>query len=226
MIKTRYLACAAAAVFVAGCVAGFINRSSYTNFADLEDPFDSMEVGLFSDGMMDIITDDNYLQDIEKDSAYILRVKGTGSYEFEYKHWMQTAIVEEVYKGSDVAAGEEITIAARGDNLYMGEEFYGANMYFSNVMQEGEEYLVFLEEKLELVEDPKTVYVTPMLITPTIYALEDGASKPVESDGRAGNTAEYATVKDYEYFALSDEALDALYDLKHRALQLYVSTKE
>lgn len=150
-------------------------------------------------------------------SSIIIRAKSIDN-DFTFKSFKQNVEVLEVYKGEGLTKGEKIAITKGGWQLYFDD--MTANLNYLNLMQPGEEYLIFLEGTLENPYENNVLYLLPDLIIPPIFNYED-------KDNVVINVPEdnlyvpYEKVKNNEFFVSSDETLESLMEAKHELLQKY-----
>lgn len=149
-------------------------------------------------------------------SPIIIRAKSIGG-EYTFKNILQHVEVQEVYQGEGLNKGEKITITNIGWGLFFDD--MSANLNFINLMEPGEEYLIFLDGKLANPYE-SNVYLLPDLIIPPVFNYED--KEHVILDVPEDNPyVPYAKVKNNEFFVNSEEALDALMEAKHALLEKY-----
>lgn len=205
----------AAALFIA-IIIGIIYRQSYTNITAQPNPLENFSVALWDvnigpPNFMDILRDEL------PESQFIIRAKSLGQIEYRFKIKKQLVEVLEVYKGDELKAGDVIWVTSLGSRFFFQD--MTANMGFVNVMEPNQEYLIFLEEKLESMNKNEVVYGVPGFIISPIFSYNDYDHKIISvSDGVS---VPYKEVKDNEFFVSSEEALQALMNLKHDLLQLY-----
>lgn len=204
----------AAALFIA-IIIGIIYRQSYTNITAQPNPLENFSVALWdvNIGPPDFI---DLLRDELPESNFIIRVKSLGQIEYLFKAKKQLVEVLEVYKGDEIEVGDVIWVA--GGPLFF--DGMTANMGFVNVMEPNQEYLIFLEEKLESMNKKEVVYGVPGFIISPIFSYND-YDHELLSVSEGNRYVPYKEVKNNEFFVSSEEALQALMNLKHDLLQLY-----
>ncbi len=158
------------------------------------------------------------------ESEIILKVRATGEKQYLYSIFQQGAEVETVYKGSEELENQHIWLARYSWQVYFeGDQRY-ADTGFVNYMQEGKEYLVFLDGKMDasVVKTAYPVYdvAENCLITP-IFCLEDGENVVV-APGEDNSYVDYSLVSNNEFFACTQAGMDALEELKEYFLSRYV----
>lgn len=197
-------------------IIGIIYRQSYTNITAQPNPLENFSVALWDvnigpPNLMDILRDEL------PESQFIIRAKSLGQIDYVYKAKKQLVEVLEVYKGDELEVGDVIWVVAGGPLFF---EVMTANMGFVNVMEANQEYLIFLEEKIETMNKNEVVYGVPGFIISPIFSYND-YDHEILSVSEDNRYVPYKEVKDNEFFVSSEEALQALMNLKHDLLQLY-----
>lgn len=195
-------------------------RMSYTNL--LKEKGDSA----FSVAMLGDYADDTFFQDYKKileEAPYIYKVKATGERIYETKSIGQRAVVEKVFCGNNELVGEDILLIGNYRLFFLeqesGEIMYAMNTGFVNYMQEGHEYLVFIEEQLESPGMGMLYKLVSGIVTPIFdYSPHDNIvfNTPDENSG-----IPYKQVEDNEFFAGTQKTLDNLLDLKKNMIEKY-----
>ena len=130
-------------------------------------------------------------------------------------------VIQEVYAGTGVEQGDEVYITSGHWSLNVDGTPSSIQRGFVNIMEVGSEYLVFAED---IMEDWKTgtlvVKLYDNFIIAPMFSYEEHQNvvMPV-SDG--STYVAYKDVKDNEFFATSEEALQIMEGLKRQMLSLY-----
>ena len=129
--------------------AGLICRQSFTDISQEDKPFDNFEIGLLSENTA--LNIEEYAENsLEDNSRYILKVTPTDKVRFSFLCYTEPVEILEIYKGDDLQIGEEIEILRDSSHIFWDlNDTDGINMGFVNLMNESEEYLVFLDKKIE-----------------------------------------------------------------------------
>ena len=196
---------------------GIIFRQTYTNITAQPNPLENFSVALFDtdmgpENLMDIMRDEL------PDSNMIIRAKSFGEIDFRFKRNNQLIEVLEVYKGDELEVGDEIWVTASSWGLFFDD--MTANLTFVNVMKPDQEYLIFLDEKVETMDDEEVVYSIPSFIIPPIFSYSDHDNK-ILNVSENNRYVPYKEVKDNEFFVSSKEALEGILSLKDEMLELY-----
>ena len=208
-------------------VAGYslYGRMSYTN--ELEDPGeDTFQVAMLGD-----YADDNFFQDYEKkleDAAVVLKVKATGERVYEAKSIGQGAVVEQVFRGDETLVGEKILLVGNYRLFFLeqdnGEILHAMNMGFVNYMQEGHEYLIFLQGQVESLGMGVMYQLVPGIIS-SIFDYEKH-DHVIPTDIKENNGIMYSQVAENEFFVDSEVLLHRLEELKIKQLEKFSEDSE
>ena len=154
-------------------------------------------------------------------SNLIIRVKVTGDLEHLFKADRQKAEICEIYKGEDLKIGEEIYLISDNWSLVTTYEPMSLQRGFVNILNTGSEYLVFCDRIV--IEAPEKIPVAMIcedyFFTP-VFSYDDHTNiiVPVSEDS---TYVSYEFVRDNEFFAASQEALECMLELKSELLSLY-----
>ena len=218
MIRLKYTIIISGILVLLAGIFGLSKRNTYVDITKQENPLDEFEVGIFTDDLIEIVEKQEFADLYQENSQYIVKVKCDSGIEFAHATTLQYALVEEVYKGEGLSAGDRIAIVKGGGSLSSGS----INIHFVNYMESGKEYLVFLEERIRIPETKEIMYMPPGLIVTPVFAYDDTKeSRPQSYEGDYAVT-EYKNVKDYEFFAESEEGLAVLWELKRKLMEPYL----
>ncbi|WP_078553744.1 hypothetical protein [Bacillus alkalicellulosilyticus] len=201
---------------VIAVVVGVFFRQTYTNVTA-----DSNGMENFSVALWDFDISPSLIEAMREDlpeSNFIIRAKSDGEKEFTFRNNTQFVEILEVYRGEGLDIGERIGITSHRWLFFFDD--MTANVSFINVMQPGEEYLIFLEEEIDLVQKKDRLFVVPELIVSPIFNYED-KSHTIINVPEENRYVPYKDVKGNEFFVSSEEALEALMDVKHELLERY-----
>lgn len=197
---------------------GLICRSSYTDVSKSTNPFDSFEVGLLSEFSSQYL-EEYFNNSLENESKYILKVKATGKINFSFKCYSETVSVMEVYKGEEMSNNQEIEIVRNSSTIYWNMNNANCiNTGFVNKLNAGEEYLIFIGEKLDC--SYKTIYkTTPCEVAPIFsYTHHDNSV----AQGKNGiSSIGYTKVKENEFFIKDEYSLNVLEKSKKKFISKY-----
>lgn len=157
---------------------------------------------------------------------YILRVKPVADMELSYNTSSQMVVVFEVYKGEGINIGDRLDIVF-GWSVNLDEDRSGSstyntvNMGFINELSQDEEYLVFLNAKIDSPDSSDMVFTTPNFTINTIFCYSDIENSIPELESSLESYVSYKKVENNEFFVQSEYGLSLLNDLKWKLLELY-----
>ena len=190
--------------------AGLICRQSFTDISQEDKPFDNFEIGLLRENTALNIKE--YAENsLENGSSYILKVTPTDKVKFSFLCYTESVEILEIYKGDDLQIGDEIEILRDSSHIFWDlNDTDCANMGFVNLMNENEEYLVFLEKKIE--NEP--VYKTYPCLMSAIFSYSN-RDNAVLTDNKFRNTG------NNEFFTSDENALEILESVKSVLIEKY-----
>ncbi len=152
------------------------------------------------------------LEDALRDADYVLKVSCDGNTEVSFGMTIQDVTVLETYTGLQSLDGKSIHLVSSSEEICFGE-LWGNELSiggYTNFMEEGEDYLLFCDDI-----GSKNMYREVSALS--YFALSDLDNIIPESDETA-----YELLKNNEFFAADQEALDILLDIKENMLDLYL----
>lgn len=190
--------------------AGLMCRQSFTDISQEDKPFDNFEIGLLSENTA--LNIEEYAENsLEDNSRYILKVTPTDKVRFSFLCYTEPVEILGIYKGDDLQIGEEIEILRNSSTIFWDlNDTDGINMGFVNLMNEGEEYLVFLDKKIE----DKPVYKTVPCLMSAIFSYSN-RDNAVLTDNKFRNTG------NNEFFTSDENALEILETQKNNLIRKY-----
>lgn len=205
---------------IIGCgVFGILKRKSYTDITSDPNYLDQIYVAELSAEFA--VESCERMAEILPGAPNILRVSFTDNLEHLFGISRQKAKVEEVYAGNKIKAGDELYLTADCWSMIVREDFASIQRGFVNIPQQEEQYLVFLGEEIETLDDSLFVYglYQESLITP-MFCYADISNIVIPT---AGDTTyvPYSQVRNNEFFAESEQGLDAWYNLKNKMISSY-----
>ncbi|KPB06043.1 hypothetical protein [Bacillus sp. CHD6a] len=203
--------------FIGATITGYVMKDTYSNVTATSTVMDNFTVALWDFDMSPTI-----IQTMKNDlphSNLIIRVVSEGETSFSFKNNKQYVKVLEVYKGDEVRVGDEIAVTSLSWQLFFDD--MSANLNFVNFMQPQNEYLIFLDRKLDSLDpNEDNIYLLPDLIIPPIFNYQDKSHKIINVP-KENRYVPYEEVKENEFLVSSEEALNELTKLKHKLIQQY-----
>lgn len=205
-------------------IFGATHRSTYTNLTAQPDYIqDFMVAELLEDVAQDFC--EFQAQELPN-SPIIARVTPTSGLEPLCYTSRQQFLVQEVFTGEGLQAGQVIWIGDSAGAVLPGGNPDSVECGYVNIPQKGREYLVFLSGPVEVVDGfptlpTYTLVSHPRYLVNPIFCYEDFGTTIVAPLQGLGTYVPYSQVSTNEFFATSQEALDAMLELKHTLLELY-----
>ena len=217
-MKLKYIVFITSILVAIAAVFGIMQRFTYTNITGEAGFKDNLRVAQLGEALVD--TSIERMKEELSDSPYILKVKFTGVTEYLYRVSQHKVQVVEVYKGSELQAGDEIYIT-NGQGHYV-PEMKSIELSFVNEMEKDKEYLVFLENKIDtLASQTDNVYMMPDFIITTIFAYQDRECVVSTTHYDDSTYVDYKDVKNNEFFIDTEESMKKIIDFKHSLLEQY-----
>lgn len=200
--------------FVVAGIYGISKKGTYTNMNDSEMPRASYSVAVLADDKIESISSPEEVEAYLMEKAEsVVRVEALEISKFDFKAAKQKVLVQEVLYGKEELEGTEIVLVPKGGNIY--ESTNSINMGYCNEMAVGKEYLVYITERIDTIDESEHAYYILKSNVYGMFAYEPRESQPV---GKSGNIL-YSEVSDYEYFAQSQEGIDALMNLRNYVME-------
>lgn len=154
-------------------------------------------------------------------SPNIIKVVVLEDVEHFAKASRQMVKVQNVYKGDTLKANQEIYITCDRWSLSLYAEPYSIERGFVNVMEVGEEYLIFLDGQVDGFGEELPIFklYAETVIAPVFsYIAHDNK---ISSMGKESTYVLYNQVCDNEFFAATSVAMDAFLELKKVMIEKY-----
>ena len=208
----------AAVLILAAAVFGLSKRNTYQDLAHSEDPYADVLVAELPEKIA--LTNCERMRTALPAAPLIMRVQVLEDLEYVFNDSKLKVRVEDVFSGTDCAVGDEIYLTGRF-HLSFDEDQTTLECFFVNVPKVGEDYLVFVEERVVSYHDPLPVYrMFPDSIFAPIFHYADSQCTILPTDG-LNTYVPYEMVRENEFFVMTERAFQALTDLKHEMLERY-----
>lgn len=221
MIRLRYSCIATLLICVALGIFGAIHRPSYTNESRDPDFMDSLYVAEIPENLAAKWCAQMAVE-LPK-CRYIFRVRPLEGIDYQYGHGRQKVEIAEVYSGEGINIGDEIYILSENWGLVLDDKIKSVEMGFVNVPQKEYEYLVFCTAMIDSVElnTPTFQIYGKYSITPVFCCAEMDNAIIEPHDNDMGTYVLYSEVKENEFFAATEYALEVWLALKEEMLRLF-----
>lgn len=203
---------------------GAMHRSTYTDLTAQPNYIqDFMVAELYAD-----LTEDACQFQAQElpNSPIIARVTPTSELEPLFYAARQQFLVQEVFAGEGLQAGQTIWIGGTDWCSLPGRNPDSVECGYVNIPQKGREYLAFLSGSVEVVDGFPTLPTYTLanhpryLVTPMFCYEDFGTTITVATDG-SSTYVSYAQVSTNEFFSTSQEGLEVMMKLKHTLLEQY-----
>lgn len=177
------------------------------------------EVGILSDDLLN-----NEIEIFNRtldDNNYILLVTCESELIFDYSSAYQKVRVKKAIKGEGISENESINILKVNTIFIEENEYVGFNQGFVNELKKDKEYLIFLDEKVNIFEYELFIPSRDYYLMP-YFAIDDIEAKANTSMNDFGNIQLYGDVKEQDILLMSDESIKQ-YDLfRQKILENYL----
>lgn len=198
---------------------GIVKRQTYTNVTKQDAYLDQVMVAELTEKIAG--RECAAMSQKLPDAPIILRVEVTGKLEHLFAVDRHKAVIKQVYAGNGVQKEEEIYLFSRHWTVDLLDTPNTIGRGFVNILQENTEYLVFAESVgideetgLPLVKLYDDFYIAP------VFCYEE-RQNVIASVGEENLYVPYLAVKNNEFFAASEEALQYMETLKTQMLSQY-----
>lgn len=161
-----------------------------------------------------------------EESGYIAAVRCEERSYFRYSCTTQKVVVEHVFKGEGIREGDIIEIAKAGSAIFRfdGKEYEGMssiNLDFTNEMQQGNTYLVFLDRRINTHDKDIVIYETEDFLLAPVFCYRNIVNEPCSVISEENYSARYSDVMGNEYFLKSENDIGKMAAYKDKLLAKY-----
>lgn len=207
-------------IILASAFYGITKRHTYTDFSKNHSYLDDFAVAQLPERVA--LAQYEEIETMLSQAPIILKVNAVGPIENLFRISQQEVRIQEVYRGENVNVGEEIYLISESWELNLYGNPNSIERGFVNILNEGEEYLVFIAEQVIPLEE-STI--------PVYRLMENSVIAPVfsykEHENIIWEVDEYSTyvpykeVRENEFFAVTDKTMDMMLNLKEKMIALY-----
>lgn len=213
-------------VITAGiAIWGLCQKQTYTNLLSQPEALNMLRVAEFPEALVPTMAE-QALKELPE-SPIIIRATAMAEKDYLFSLNLQKVSVQQVYRGEGIEPGDEVQIALNTKFTINAQTIEGmvadekiAELHFVNEMEEGKDYLIFLEKKIDPLDKRKqqAIYrVVESVITP-VFGYEERENKIVDVSKSISTYIDYELVKDNEFFVTSQKTLDGFMELKKQLL--------
>ncbi len=196
-----------------------LEKRTYTNIAQDMSYLDEIFVAQLPENLC--LNEANNMLKSLPSAPIILRVSVLDEVEHIGGTSRQLVKIEEVYKGADVKTAQNIYITCRRWSLSLFSEPYSIERGFVNIMETGEDYLIFIENQVDGLGEQIPVYqvFVENALAP-IFSYQEHVNQ-ISAVGSESTYVRYHEVSENEFFAVSQKGMDALIALKNEMTTLF-----
>ena len=213
-------------VITAGiAIWGLCQKQTYTNLLSQPEALNMLRVAEFPEALVPTMAE-QALKELPE-SPIIIRATAMAEKDYLFSLNLQKVSVQQVYRGEGIEPGDEVQIALNTKFTINAQTIEGmvadekiAELHFVNEMEEGKDYLIFLEKKIDPLDkrEQQAIYrVVESVITP-VFGYEERETKIVAVSESISTYIDYELVKDNEFFVTSQKTLDGFMELKKQLL--------
>ncbi|HIR88122.1 MAG TPA: hypothetical protein IAC96_04145 [Candidatus Fimimorpha faecalis] len=213
-------------VITAGiAIWGLCQKQTYTNLLSQPEALNMLRVAEFPEALVPTMAE-QALKELPE-SPIIIRATAMAEKDYLFSLNLQKVSVQQVYRGEGIEPGDEVQIALNTKFTINAQTIEGmvadekiAELHFVNEMEEGKDYLIFLEKKIDPLDkrEQQAIYrVVESVITP-VFGYEERENKIVDVSKSISTYIDYELVKDNEFFVTSQKTLDGFMELKKQLL--------
>ncbi len=220
-MRTRIFLVIIVGIFCASGIFGMAKRTTYTDITAQDNyPRLLQSAVLTEDAAVSCCKE---MPDMLAGAPVVIKGKVTGELEQLFGNTRQKIQVEKVMKGNGIEEGSEVYVFSQEWNVNLSLEPESIECGFVNIMDVGEEYLIFLsgrelnsKEGIPMYE----IYWEPM-VTP-VFCYKDKDEKLVKYNAGSDHTyVPYRELEGNEFFCDSKNGYKAWRELKEKLFQEY-----
>ncbi|MCM1538997.1 MAG: hypothetical protein NC254_11450 [bacterium] len=212
-----------AAFFISACY-GIYEKRTYTDVTRDSSYLETVYVAEIPESFALSCCEE--LERILPEAPLVLRVSAVEELEHLARTSRQRVRVEAVLQGGGVSEGEEIYLTKIRWNFHVMDGYkdsFAMDRGFVNLMEIGEEYLVFVGEQADSMGERIPVYElfgdVDMVIAP-VFSYREHENRIVETDGIT-TYVPYRELSGNEFFAETQAGMDAFLSLKEEMMRRY-----
>ena len=217
-MKSKILIGLTVCVVIAAAIFGLIKRQSYTDIVNKENFMEQMLIAELSAKLTENVCTE--LCQTLPTAPIILSVSPVEDMEYMFKTGRQKVCIHEVHMGDGLDVGQEIYVTFSRWSVMLLEKYDTVQCGFVNTMKKGNEYLVFLSDKIDGLDNLIVYSLFGESVIAPIFCYEELENVIAPTHGTTTYVT-YSSVKNNEFFAETEEALQIWKGLKAEMLGLY-----
>lgn len=198
---------------------GISFRRNIKDTYNTEEGRDNLYIACMEKSLLEML---GYTKEFLQESKIIIKAKSLGGSEYVYENLKQEVEVQQVIRGGEyISEGDRVYIVGTGERYKNEEGNICVNCKFMNFMQEGEEYLIFIDEKLDwsIEEDIAFYNMNKDALTMQYINLNRNQSEVCKKEGKFQL---YKDVKQFEFYTNDEEVLKLLNQIKEELIEEYI----
>ncbi|MGN0335465.1 MAG: hypothetical protein ACI4DV_07385 [Lachnospiraceae bacterium] len=220
MVKHKWILASTVVILLVAFGFGYSQRKTYTDISKDKAYLDTIYVAQIPEDYA--ITTTEMLAEELPLAPVIIKVVVLGEVEHLARASRQLVKVQNVYKGEDVKKEQEIYITCDRWSLSLYAEPHSIERGFVNIMEVGEEYLLFVDGQADgLGEEIPIFKLYGESVVAPVFSYRTHTNK-ISSMGKESTYVLYNQVSDNEFFAATPEAMNAFLELKKIMLEKYL----
>lgn len=218
MKQKQVLSMIAALLGISVCI-GVYKKPTYTDISQDDSYLESIYVAEIPENYA--VSASEELSEKLPQMPVIAKVTAVGAAEHLAGASRQMVRVKTVYKGEGLEEGQLIYLTCDRWSLSLFGEPHSIERGFVNILNTGEDYLIFADEQVDGLGEKMPIYslYDESVIAP-VFSFEERSSVIVDVTGLS-TYVPYYQVRENEFFAESQEALNAMETLKEKMLEIY-----
>lgn len=220
-MRTRIAAAIIAGIFFAAGIFGMVKRTTYTDITAQDNYPELLHTAVLAEDAA--VSFCKEMPDMLTEAPVVVKAKVTGQLEQLFGNTRQKVQVEKVIKGSGIQEDSEVYVFSQEWRVSLSQEPESIECGFVNIMDAGEEYLIFLSGRTLNSKEGIPMYEIywETMITP-VFCYKDKGEKPVKFDAGNDHTyVPYSELKGNEFFCDSEKGYRAWRELKEKLMQEY-----
>ena len=220
-MRIRIMAIIIAAVFCFSGIFGMAKRATYTDITAQDNYMDGLQTAVLPEEMVISCCAD--MPAMLSEAQTVIKAKVVGELEQLFHNTRQKVQVEKVFKGSGIREGSEVYVFSQEWGVSLSLEPASIECGFVDIMDEGEEYLIFLSGRTLNSKEGVPMYEIygETIITP-VFCYRNKEEKAVKYDEKNEHTyVPYCKVKGNEFFCDSENGHKVWRELKEKLLREY-----
>lgn len=218
-MKQRIFLTVILCIFSSCLLFGIIKRQTYPDITSQNNYLDNLQVALLSESLVTVQCE--MLEEAIPNVPIIVKVKAIEEIKHSFGISQQKVKILNVFKGNELQKDMELNVYSDRWQLSLSVEPKSLERGFVNIMEVGEEYLLFLDKQVKNLSDSTLVYrlCDDTFIAP-VFGYKDRETA-IAKTGETHTYVSYANVKNNEFFCDTELGHTIWKELKMKLFELY-----